>query len=253
MGFADFRRRLRAGERLVGTFAKVPAYEMIEYLHDTGLDFICLDAEHSPFDRARMDACLAMARAYDFPTLVRVPSGSAENVLMALDSGAVGIVCPHIDTVEKAKALAKAARFGEGGRGFAGSTRWAGLTRRTMPDILVQSQEETVVIAQIEEPAGVEAAADIAAVEGLDGLFIGPADLTVAYGETAMWSDRLMAAYAAVGAACRAANIANMTFIARPDEAEQVAPHGVTTFFVGSEMGWMTNGARTVAAALKPG
>ncbi|MEM0948241.1 MAG: aldolase/citrate lyase family protein [Pseudomonadota bacterium] len=251
MGFADFRSRMQSGERLVGTFIKVPAYETIEYLHDTGLDFICLDAEHSPFDRARMDACLAVARALDFPTLVRVSSGSVENVLMALDSGALGIVCPHIDTVEKAEALARSARFGEGGRGFAGSTRWAGLTRRTMPEILSQSQNETVVIAQIEEPEGVEASAEIAAVPGIDGLFVGPADLTVAYGETALWSDQLMQAYAKVGAACAAAGVANITFVPGPAEAERVAAHGVNVFFVSSEAGWMAAGARAAATAIK--
>lgn len=253
MGFSDFRARMLAGERLVGTFIKVPAYETIEYLHDTGLDFVCLDGEHAPFDRARLDTSLALARALDFPTLVRIPSGSPENVLMALDSGAVGIVCPHIDSVEKAVALARASRFGEGGRGFAGSTRWAGLTRKSMADILRQSVDETVVIAQIEEPEGVEAAGAIAAVVGIDGLFVGPADLTVAYGETALWSDRLMEAYADVGAACRAAGAANITFIGGPADADKVAAHGVSVFFVSSEAGWMTAGARAAASALKPG
>ena len=252
MGFADFRARMLSGERLVGTFVKIPAYEMIEYLADTGLDFICLDGEHSPFDRARMDACLAMARAFDFPTLVRIPSGSPENVLQALDSGAVGVVCPHIDTPEKARALAKAARFGDGGRGFAGSTRWAGLTRRGMPEILEQSETETVVIGQIEEPAGVDAVDEIAATPGLDGLFIGPADLTVAYGETALWSEKLMDAYARVGAACAKAGKANMTFVPSHAQAELVAAHGVTMFFVSSEMGWMADGARAAARAFKP-
>lgn len=253
MGFSDFRARMLAGERLVGTFIKMPAYETVEYLQGTGLDFICLDAEHSPFDRARLDACLAMARALDFPTLVRVPSGTPENVLMALDSGALGIVCPHIDTVEKARDLARSARFGKGGRGFAGSTRWAGLTRRKMPEILQQSESETVVIAQIEEPEGVEAAAEIAAVPGIDGLFVGPADLTVAHGETALWSDRLMEAYATVGAACREAGAAHITFIPGPAEAERVAAHGVSVFFVSSEAGWMMAGARAAADGLKPG
>ena len=60
MRFEEFRGRMLAGERLVGTFIKTPAYELIEVLAETGLDFVCLDGEHSPFDRARMDACLAM-------------------------------------------------------------------------------------------------------------------------------------------------------------------------------------------------
>ena len=84
MSFATLKSRMLAGDRLVGTFLKTPALELVEILKPTGLDFICLDAEHAPFDRARMDGCLAMARALDFPTLVRVPSASPENLLMGL-------------------------------------------------------------------------------------------------------------------------------------------------------------------------
>lgn len=251
MSFADFRNRMLSGERLVGTFVKIPAYETVETLAGTGLDFLCLDGEHAPFDRGRLDACLAMARALGFPTLVRVPAGRPEYILMALDSGAVGVVCPHVDTADKARAIARAGRFGGGGRGYAGATRWAGLGRQAMPEILARSRDETVVIGQIEEPAGVAAVDEIAAVDGLDGLFVGPADLTVAYGETALWSDRLMQAYARVGAAARANGKTHMTFVPTPAETERVAAAGVTMFFVGAETGFMAQGARAAAAAIR--
>ena len=77
MGFAGFKQRMLSGKVLAGTFVKTPAIEVIEVLAHSGLDFLCLDAEHAPFDRARLDACLAVARALDLPTLVRVPSGSS--------------------------------------------------------------------------------------------------------------------------------------------------------------------------------
>ena len=251
MGFSTFKSEMLAGNRLVGTFLKTPAIELVEILAHTGLDFICLDAEHAPFDRARMDGCLAIARALDFPTLVRVPSGSPENILMALDAGALGVVCPHIDSAEKAADIARAAHFGEGGRGFAGSTRWAGYTRRGMTDVLAQSGAETVVMAQIEEPAGVEAADAIAATPGIDGLFIGPADLSVAMGKTDQTSPELMAAYASVGAACKAHGKANVTFVADAERARLVAEHGVSVFFVASEHTWMAQGARAVTTDIK--
>ncbi len=251
MGFSGFKARMLSGETLVGTFLKTPAYELIEILHDTGLDFLCLDAEHAPFDRARMDACLALARALDFPTFVRVPAATPDQLLQVLDAGALGVVCPHIDSAEKAEEIARAARFGEGGRGFAGSTRWAGYTRRGMADILDQSTSETVVLAQIEEPAGVAAADAIAATPGIDGLFIGPADLSVAMGHTNQTSDDLMAAYAAVGEACKAHGKANVTFVGDGDRARLVADYGVTVFFVASEHTWMAQGAKAAAADIK--
>ncbi len=88
MGISDYRQRMLSGERQVGTFVKMPAVEVIEALAASGLDFICLDAEHSALDRGRMDACLAMARALDFPVLVRVPSASRDEVLPVLDKWA---------------------------------------------------------------------------------------------------------------------------------------------------------------------
>lgn len=250
MGFGDFRSRLLAGDLLAGTFVKTPALEIVEILAGTGLDFVCLDAEHAPFDRARMDACLAIARALDFPTLVRVGSGTPENILQALDSGAVGVVCPHVDSADKARSLARAARFGHGGRGYAGSSRWAGYTRRPMRDLLQKSAEETVVIAQIEEPEGVACASKIAATPGVDGLFIGPADLSVAHGRTETGGPELEKAYGEVSAAARAAGKAYMTFVPDAAAAAPLRAHGMTAFFVASEQSWMMQGAANAARGI---
>ncbi len=103
MRTAGFRQRMLSGEFLAGTFQKTPSYEVIEVLAMSGLDFVCLDAEHAPFDRGRMDACLAMARALDFPALVRVGAFTPQDVLQALDSGAVGIVVPHVYSRRKGR------------------------------------------------------------------------------------------------------------------------------------------------------
>ncbi|MDJ0630603.1 MAG: aldolase/citrate lyase family protein [Rhodobacter sp.] len=247
MRTGGFRQRMLAGEILAGTFLKTPAYEMVEVLALSGLDFVCLDAEHAPFDRGRLDACLALARALDFPALVRVGSGSAENILQALDSGAVGLVVPHVFSVERAEEIARAARFGHHGRGYAGSTRWAGYTARKMPDLLTQSRDETVVIAQIEEPEGVRSAADIAAVTGIDGLFVGPADLSVAYGKTDQGSEDLLTALRDVGTAAQAAGKAYMSFVPDVAKAKEWAAYGMTTFFLASEQSWVLAGARGAA------
>jgi len=109
--------------------------------------------------------------------------------------------------------VAKWSRFGHGGRGYAGSSRWAGFATRKAEDILAQSQSETVVIAQIEEPEGVDAADDIAAVPGVDGLFVGPADLAVCYGTTDQSSTVVRNAIKTVGSATQQKSIACATFV----------------------------------------
>jgi len=244
---ATFRKRLLSGAPLAGTFLKTPAYEVVEVLAQSRLDFVCLDAEHAPFDRARLDACLAIARALDFPVLVRPGSALPENVLQALDSGAVGIVAPHVTDAAAAAAFAKAGRFGHGGRGYAGSTRWAGFATRSMGELLAQSRDETVLIAQIEDPEAVDAAEGIAATDGIDGLFLGPADLSVAWGYDHQSSDQLTDAMASVGAAAKAHGRAYMTFVANAAKAAEIAPHGFTCFFLASEHAWMRAGANSDA------
>lgn len=251
MKTATFRERMLAGERLVGTFLRTPAPELMEILAGTGLDFICLDAEHAPFDRARMDACLAVARGLDFPTLVRVATGTPEYIMQALDAGAVGIVVPHVMDAGQAADIARAARFGHGGRGYNGGTRWGGYGALDMAGMLDKSERETVVIAQIEEPEGVDAAADIAAVEGIDALFIGPADLSIAYGKRDMESDELTRAFETVGRDARAHGKAFVTYVPSAEKVAQWESAGVNVFVVLSEQNWVEQGARAVVEGFK--
>jgi 2-keto-3-deoxy-L-rhamnonate aldolase RhmA len=247
----NLRTRMTRGDILAGTFMKTPAYELIEILAMSELDFVCLDAEHAPFDRGRLDACMAVARALKFPVLVRVPDGSQAEILKALDSGATGVVVPHIATPEKATNVAKWSRFGHGGRGYAGSHRWAGYATRKMSDVLAQSEEETIVIAQIEEPEGVDAVDAIAATKGIDGLFVGPADLAVCYGLKDMAAPKVRDAMRTVGIAAKKHGKAFMTFAPNTDSGADLHALGITTFFVASEQAFMLAGAKQVVVGLR--
>lgn len=249
---SSFRQRVINRERLCGTFLKTPHYVIIEVFAQSGFDFICLDAEHAPFDRAAIDQCMAVSRALDFPVMVRVGDASAREILWALDCGAVGIVVPHVETVEMAQEIAKTARFGLGGRGYAGSTRWAGYATRPMPDVLAQSRTETVVIAQIEEPDAVAFSADIAAIDGIDALFAGPADLSVGMGYDHQNSDALRDALTHVGRVARDAGIGYASFVGTADQGKDWAKaYGVTMFFVGSEHNYIRSAANAIADTLK--
>ena len=95
MQIDSFRQRLLSRAPMAGTFLKTPAYQLIEVLAQSELDFVCLDVEHAPFDRSVIDACCAMGRSLDFPVMVRVGDGSPREILQALDCGAVGVVVPH--------------------------------------------------------------------------------------------------------------------------------------------------------------
>lgn len=249
MRTANLRKRLLARETLASTFVKTAEVTVVEVLATSGLDFIVLDAEHSGFDRGRLDACLAVARALDFPALVRISSALPENVLMALDAGAVGVVVPHVDSVSKAQVLAQAAHFGRGGRGFAGSTRWAGFATRPMDDVLDQDAQ-TIVMAQIEEPEGVEACEGIAAIDGIDALFAGPADLSVGYGHRSQDNPDLLAALERVGKACAANGKGYVSWVPEAAKAAEWEHFGMNAFVVASEHTWMRQGAAAAAKGI---
>lgn len=241
------KSRMLRGDMLSGTFLKTPSFQLIEILAMSGMDFVALDAEHAPFDRGTADACLGMARALNFPALVRIPDGSPAQILTMLDSGATGLVVPHVNTVEKAEEIARAARFGHGGRGFAGSTRWAGYATRKMPDILKQSEDETVILAQIEEPEAIDAIDDIAAVEGIDALFVGPADLAVCYGLTDPAAPKVRDAIKRVGEAAKKHGKCMVTFAPNTSWVPDLKALGVSMYFVASEHAFMLAGAKAVA------
>ena len=146
------KARLAAGELILGTFVKTPSPIVVEVLALSPLDCLCLDAEHAPFDRAAIDACVLAARAAGMEVVVRVPSAAPEHLLNALDCGATGVVVPHVRSAEEAHAVVAACHYGAGGRGYAGSSRAAGYTSVPMSQHRANSAARTVVIAQIEDP-----------------------------------------------------------------------------------------------------
>ncbi len=250
MAYGSFSQDVRAGKKMLGTFVKTPEPVILETLARSGLDFVCLDGEHAPFDRARLDACLAVGRALGFPCLVRVPAARAEYILQALDMGAAGLVIPHVESAEKAAEMGRLSRFGHGGRGYAGSTRGSDWGAGGMSAVLERGTDP-VVFVQIEEPEAVTEAKGIAAAPGIDGVFLGPADLTVGYGLTDVTSPRVLDAYASVGEAVKSAGRSYATFAATVDAGKKLDRYGVQLLFVGSELGWMAAGAKAAATAFR--
>ena len=239
----NFKDTLRAGELIVGCFVKTPAPVVFEALSLTALDCLCLDGEHSPFDRSSMDGCVFAARASGKPILVRVQANQPEHILNALDLGATGVVVPHVRSVAEARAAVRAAHYGPGGRGFAGTPRAAGHGTRTMADHLARSAAETVVVAQSEDVEAIDCVDEIAQVEGIDALFVGRADLTVAYGASSPDDPRVIAAVdKACDAGRRHGRVVGM-FLPRPADVPKWREKGASLFLLGSDVGFMMAGA----------
>ncbi|MEM1110437.1 MAG: aldolase/citrate lyase family protein [Pseudomonadota bacterium] len=244
----SLKQRLRQHQPTIGTWIKTPSPMVCEVLSRSSLDVVCLDAEHSPFDRGSLDQCLHALRAGDMPSLVRVPSTAAEHTLNALDCGATGIVMPHVTSAAAAESIARAAHFGAGGRGYAGSTRAAGYTTKPMGEHLKDSASQTAVIAQIEDLEALDAIDDIAAVDAIDCLFIGRIDLTVALGASSPKDSVVIDAVERICQAGQSAGRCVGMFVGNPDELPRWRQAGASFFLLSSDHGFLLEGAERLAA-----
>jgi 2-keto-3-deoxy-L-rhamnonate aldolase RhmA len=169
----------------LGTWVKLPAMEVMELVALAGFDFAVIDLEHSPIDLETAYRLIGIALHTGVAPLVRVPGLDAGLVQRVLDAGAEGIMVPHVDTVEQARAAVSAVRFPPLGSRGVGSTSRAGAWGATSrEEYLRYGQREVVLIAQIESAVGVANAGAIAALDGVDALLVGVADLSVSEGRT---------------------------------------------------------------------
>jgi 2-keto-3-deoxy-L-rhamnonate aldolase RhmA len=246
------KQRLANRDLLVGTFLKTPSPIVCEVLARTELDLVCIDAEHAPFDRRDIDACLLALSAGAKPALVRVPSSAPEHILNALDCGADGVLCPHILSGAHAAGVAAASRYGAG-RGFAGSSRSAGYTSKSMAQHLADSSDRTVVIGQIEDREALENLDGIFAQPDIDAFFIGRADLTVSLGLTNPNHPDVLQAVEHVARAGLAAGRVMGMFTANLDEIPRWRNLGVTLFILGSDHGFILSGAAAMTSRVRTG
>ena len=169
----------------LGTWVKLSAPESMELVALAGFDFAVIDLEHSAMSLESAFRHIGTALFAGVAPIVRVPALDGGIVQRLLDAGAEGIMLPHVDTVEQARAAAAAVRFAPIGTRGVGSTsragKWGAMSRE---DYLRYGQEEVVLIAQIESAEAARNAGAIAAVEGVDCLLIGAADLSTSEGTT---------------------------------------------------------------------
>lgn len=169
--------RVRGEGVLVGALLRMPAEEIVEMLAVAGHDFVLIDCEHGPDDAIELRRHIAAARLHDLEVIVRIGLDQHDLALRALDAGASGILAPHIDTPEQARALVDACHYPPlGHRGFATYSR-AGGFGTAEPRGYQARGADTLVFAMPESPAAALGAGEVFAVEGLDGYMIGVADL----------------------------------------------------------------------------
>ena len=243
----SFRQRLLARERLVGTFVKTPTSHTTEILGDVGFDFVIIDQEHAPFDRLTTDAALLGARASGMAGIVRVPRLESSHILGALDDGAVGVMAPHITSAERARELVSFSRYRNGRRGFSNSPRAGRYGGKDFGTHIAEGDMQTTVVAMIEDAEAVDNIGSIVAVEGLDAIFIGRADLTLSLGETAFGASLVQRTVERICSAAREASMPVWVPATSAAERDAYEALGATVFVVATDQAFIR---RAAAASL---
>ena len=188
-GIVDLHGRLAARETLYGSFAMIGAPIATEMLARAGFDWLIIDLEHGGATEAELLANLHALGATSTAALVRPPSGERLRIGRALDLGAHGIMVPRIDVPDQAREAISFMRYPpDGVRGLALSTRGAGLGGLGHGDIQAINRQLLGVI-QIESRSAVEHVDAIAAIDGVDVLFVGPTDLSHSLGIPGRFDD----------------------------------------------------------------
>jgi 2-dehydro-3-deoxyglucarate aldolase/4-hydroxy-2-oxoheptanedioate aldolase len=182
--FLDDRviKNLRNKKPVSAAWAQLGSNASAEILAESGFDALIIDMEHAPITTERLVSMIQATKGTDCIPIVRTPWNDMVVIKQILDAGAYGVHIPYVSTKEEAEYAVKSCKYPpEGWRGIAGSQRAVNYSLNKA-DYYRRANSDIMVMVAIETPEGVENIEDIVSVEGLDGIFIGPADLSTCMG-----------------------------------------------------------------------
>ena len=244
------RRRLLGREMLGGAWLSLGSSIAAEIAAGSGFDWLLFDLEHGTSEYSDLLHQLQAIQASPVAGLVRVPAIDASVFKRVLDLGAHGIMVPHVSSVEEARRCVSMARIPPlGQRGAAQTTRASGYGAH-YEHYLREANDSIILAAQIESRAGIAAVAEIAAVDGVDALFVGPTDLGVDLGASDEASGVFREAIVAVAEAAKLHGKAAGVLVRSIEQARTYAELGYSFIALGSDRGLIGSGMRANAEAL---
>lgn len=248
---SEFDAKLAAGEGVIGTFCHLGSSAVAECLSLSGLDYVIIDTEHAPFTDESTGQMIRAMQLHGAEPFVRVRDSSRAAVLHALDLGARGVVVPDVQSVEEARRLVDYAKyFPQGARGFAfARSAQYGFSPdlKNVGDYFWKANRHTLLMPQCETRGALDAIEDIAALDGIDGIFVGPYDLSVALGAPAQFSTpSFRAALARILGACRTCGKLAFIYANTMDEARECFRQGYQGAAVGTDTAFLMKGVRSM-------
>lgn len=241
----SLRARILAREPLLGTFLNMGSTVAAELYGEAGLDFAIVDMEHGATTEASLLAMLHAVGSTGAEAVVRVEEGTRLRIGRALDFGAQSVMVPRVDTLEHAREIVRFVRYPPSGtRGIALPTRFARYGRLTHADVAT-AHEQVALFIQVESSSALEAVEQVAAVDGVDVLFVGPTDLSHALGVPGnLAADEYRRAVERVGRACADHGKAAGVLLWSWDDLPLYRAAGYTVLAVGSDGSTIASAAR---------
>lgn len=245
-----FRDALAAASRpLAGVWACSGSPLVAEILAGAGMDWMLIDMEHSPNSLESTLAQLQAVAAYDTTPVVRVPFGETVTIKQVLDLGAQNLLVPMISSAAEAEDIVAAVRYPPRGRRGVGSALARSARWNRVEDYLQNADAHVSLFVQVETAAAVEAAGEIAAVEGVDGVFVGPSDLAASMGLLGQQSHPdVTAAVIRTFEAVRAAGKPVGVNAFDPAVAQAYLDAGASFVLVGADVALLARGSEALAA-----
>jgi 2-keto-3-deoxy-L-rhamnonate aldolase RhmA len=242
---------LRNGDPVVGTWLTIGHPQVAEIAAGSDLDFVVVDTEHATMDLADVEDLLRATEAAGGTALARVPWNDPVRIKRLLDTGPAGLVVPMVETAEQARQAVSAMRYPpDGERGIAAAR--AADYGRSFESYVTDESEDLLTVVQIETERGVQNAAEIAAVDGVDALFVGPADLSASVGAFLDFeSGAVTGALDAVTEAGARQDVPVGTLASGPDAVDDWLDRGMDFLAVGVDAGMLVDGTDRAAATFR--
>lgn len=218
--------RLARGPVFLG-WSEIASPAVVALMARAGHDALLFDQQHGGHDSATCRACIGEAALAGVPALVRVKVGDFAEAARMLDAGAAGIVAPMIDTAEEAARFVREVKYPPLGARSWGPGRAVQIAGLSAPDYFATANAETLAIAMVETRAAFDGLEALLAVPGLDGILVGPADLSLALtGRIDPMGAEMRRVMAEVGARARAAGRLACAFAGTPARARELVAEG---------------------------
>ena len=250
----NLRDRLATGKPFLFSWMTVASAQLAGQVARLPFDGVNLDLQHGQIDFGDASAMIAAISAAGKPAIVRVLWNDPGLVGQALDAGASAIIAPMINSRAQAEALVKSAKYPPMGQRSWGGYTMVQTAKMTAGEYLAQANKVTLVFAMVETREALDAVDEIAAVPGLDGLFVGPSDLSIALSNGTginKTADYTLAAMDKVAAACKRNGLFAGAFAGDAAIANEYFSHGFTFLAAGVDVDLMRIGAAAILKDIK--